>query len=381
VRSSTSTRPLAADANRQRLDVYLPFPTLVRIVAAGLAFVVLAGLLDVMRGVLVWTLGAVFLALAVEPLVHGLERRGLSRRSATLIVYLGVGVGVIAFLAAVLAPLALQVTNLVDDGPRILREIEHSAPVQDLDRRFHVIESVRSALSHAPDKAPDAAALLLGLTGTVFGVAVGLFTVFFIALFTTLELPQIRRLTVSLLPPERAEVTERRLDLLNRTVARYVGANLAVSGIASTVHFVALYLLGVPVALVLALLVGFFDLVPLVGATIGGIIVVGVALTQGLTVGLAALALVVIYQQVENHLIQPVIMGRGVDVSPLVVILSVLFGSALLGMLGAVLAIPAAASIQIWMRDALERRRQAMTAIREAEDRDEVADATHEYVV
>ncbi len=197
----------------------------------------------------------------------------------------------------------------------------------------------------------------------------GAVSVFFLALFTSFELPRITRGVLSLLPPDRAELVDTRIDDVNRVVARYVGANLAISAIAMVVHLIALELLGVPFAFVLAILVGLFDLVPLVGATIAGLIVVGVGFTQGVEVGIACLVLVVVYQQLENHVLQPVIMGKGVDISPVAVIFSILVGSALLGVLGALLAIPAAASLQLILGDVLWRRRYAMAhARREAEE-------------
>src|SRR6185436_4724527 len=164
--------------------------------------------------------------------------------------------------------------------PRAARVADAGA-VQDLDRRFHVLQSIRDVPTHAP----DAAGLLFGLTGTVFGLVIGAVSVFFLALFTSIELPRLTRGGLSLLPPETAVVVGDRLDDVNRVVARYVGANLAISVIAFAVHLVALEFLGVPFAFVLALLVGVFDLVPLIGATIAGVIVVGVGFTQGVGIG------------------------------------------------------------------------------------------------
>ncbi len=211
----------------------------------------------------------------------------------------------------------------------------------------------------------------------MFGLVFGTVTVVFLAVFASIELPRITRGALSLLPPDAAPVVEERIDDVNRIVSRYVGANLAISVIAFAVHLVALELLGVPFAFVLALLVGLFDLVPLVGATIAGLIVCGVGFTQGLQIGIATVVLVVVYQQIENHLLQPVIMGRGVDISPLAVMFSVLIGAALLGILGALLAIPAAATIQTALSDVLWRRRYAMvSARREAEQADEAQDDT-----
>lgn len=359
-----STIPAHEPERRAEVDVVLPARSIVRLILAGVGLVIAINLIDAIQGVLIWSLAAIFLVLALEPAIRLVERRGASRRLATMIVYLGAGLVLLGLLAAVLVPLAAQTRSLVDDLPAIADQLQRSSTVQDLDRRFQILDHLRDA----PSRAPDAAGVLFGLTGTVFGLLLGAVSVFFLALFGSLELPRIIRGGLSLLPPETAEQAEVRLDEVNHVVARYVGSNLAISAIAFAVHLVALELLGVPFAFVLALLVGLFDLVPLVGATIAGVIVCAVGFTQGVEVGLATVALVVIYQQLENHLLQPVIMGKGVEISPLAVIFSILIGSALLGVLGALLAIPAAASLQLAMSDVMWRRRFAMAAARRAAD-------------
>jgi predicted PurR-regulated permease PerM len=372
LRTTMTSAPGEPDAPRE-VQVVLPARSIFRLILAGVGLVIAINLVHAIQGVLIWSLAAIFLALALEPAIRLGERHGLSRRTATVGVYFGALGLVIGILAAILVPLASQTRSLVDDLPEIVNHLERSSVVQDLDRRFHVLDSLSSAQTHAP----DAAAILFGLTGTVFGLVLGAVSVFFLALFASIELPRITRGWLSLLPPETAGLVEVRIDDVNRVVARYVGSNLAISVIAVVVHLIALELLGVPFAFVLALLVGVFDLVPLVGATIAGVIVVGVGFTQGVDVGIATLVLVLVYQQVENHVIQPLIMGKGVEISPLAVIFSILVGSALLGVLGALLAIPAAASLQLALSDVLWRRRFAMAhARREALAEDEVADST-----
>ncbi len=151
---------------------------------------------------------------------------------------------------------------------------------------------------------------------------------------------------------------------ISETVARYVATNLAVSVFAGVVTWISLEILGVPFALVLALLMGLFDLLPLIGATLGGTIVVLVAtITTGITAGIIMIIVLVVYQQTENHLVQPIVMRRSVAVSPLIVIVSVLVGAALLGILGALLAIPVAGSVQILLRDVLAARRERVAEL------------------
>jgi|tagenome__1003787_1003787.scaffolds.fasta_scaffold20699665_2 predicted PurR-regulated permease PerM len=366
-------RPVPEDGRSDTVRVILPAATAVRLVATGVALVVAINLIHAIQGVLIWSLAALFLALALEPAIQFAERRGLKRTTATVTVYATGILVVLGVLAAVLIPLASQTRSLVDDGPRILNRIEHASVVQDLDRRFHVIKSAKDIPRHVP----DAAGLLFGLTGTVFGLLFGVVSVIFLAVFASIELPRMTRGGLSLLSPEAAPVVQERIGDVNRIVSRYVGANLAISVIAFAVHLVALEFLGVPFAFVLALLVGLFDLVPLVGATIAGLIVCGVGFTQGLEIGIATVVLVVVYQQIENHVLQPVIMGKNVDISPLAVAFSVLVGAALLGILGALLAIPAAATIQTALSGVVWRRRFAMVRERrQAEHAEEAQDDT-----
>ena len=139
-----------------------------------------------------------------------------------------------------------------------------------------------------------------------------------------------------------------------------------IATIAGVVTWTTLTLLGVPFAIVLALLVAFFDLIPLVGATVGAILAVAVAFTHSTSAGVTMLVVHLVYQQVENHVLQPMVARRSVDVSPVVVILSVLAGATLLGVLGALLAIPIAGSIQVALSETIEERRRTIAERRAA---------------
>ena len=179
----------------------------------------------------------------------------------------------------------------------------------------------------------------------------------FLTVFLLLELPSIGRSILSLLAPATAVRTKALTEDVNATVARYVAGALVIATLAGTTTLISSTLLGVPFPVVMAVLVALFDLIPLVGATIGGICVVAVAFTAGLVPGLVMLAVQLGYQQVENNVLQPLVMRRSVNVSGFTVLLAVLIGSSLLGVLGALLAIPVAGSVQIALREVLESRR------------------------
>jgi predicted PurR-regulated permease PerM len=206
--------------------------------------------------------------------------------------------------------------------------------------------------------------------------------VLFLTLFLLLEMPKITDFLLGLIDPVRAERLTEIQSEINTAVSRYVAANLFVSVICALVTGISLYILGVPFVLVLALLSGFFDIVPLVGATIGGVIVCLVAFAHSTTAGIAMVIIYNVYQQIENHLIQPLVMKRSVQVSPFITLVAVLIGAALLGFVGAILAIPAAASIQIALREVLEDRRRRIDAVRQLLESEEShpQDSTHSYL-
>src|SRR3954468_1216080 len=182
-------RPVSDDGRSDTVRVILPAATVVRLILAGVGLVLAIHLINAIQGVLIWSLAALFLALAMEPAIRFAERRGLKRSTATVTVYAGGVLAVLGVLAAVLIPLASQTRSLIDDGPRIVDRIERASVVQDLDRRFHVLKSVHDIPTHVP----DAAGLLFGLTGTVFGLVFGTVTVVFLAVFASIELPRMVR--------------------------------------------------------------------------------------------------------------------------------------------------------------------------------------------
>jgi predicted PurR-regulated permease PerM len=162
--------------------------------------------------------------------------------------------------------------------------------------------------------------------------------------------------------PEHSQARWRRVgDDVYRTVGGYVTGNILISLIAGASITVVLLIMGVPYAVALGLLVAFLDLIPLAGATIAGVIVAVVAFVHSIPAGIVAVAFFVIYQQIENHFLQPVIYGRTVQLSPLAVLVSVLVGAELAGILGALAAIPVAGAIQVVVRDQLAARRGLVT--------------------
>jgi predicted PurR-regulated permease PerM len=185
-------------------------------------------------------------------------------------------------------------------------------------------------------------------------------TVLFLTLFLLFELPAMSRGVLSMLPDERADRVRRIGADVNRSVGGYVLGNLAISFIAGATIGLSLWILGVPYAAALAVLMGVFDLVPLVGATIGALAAIGVAFaTQGVTAGIVMIVVNVVYQQIENHILQPLVYRRTVQLSAFLVLVAVLLGGELMGVLGALVAIPVAGSIQLIVRELRQEARVA----------------------
>ena len=354
-----------SDPNR-RLEVTISTRTLLRLLLVGTGFIALAFLLWEIRTVLQLVLISTFLALALNPIVSVLERRLGNRRGiAAVIVVLVLILLVFAFLAALLTPLYNELRSLATRAPVLIDDLSTWRPFAEFDRRYNFIVRLQEAASQYSSRLPATADSLLGVaTAVVTGFGKAL-TVLFMTLFLLLEIPRFLRATTELLHPGHADRSHEMFEQINGTVARWTAGVLLISTIAGAVTGVTAWILGVPFALALALLVAVLDVIPLIGATIGSIIVVLVAFTHSLTAGIVMLVLAVVYQFLENHIIQPVVMRKSIDVSPFVVLVSVLAGASLLGIIGALLAIPIAGSAQVVLRRLLEGRRERVSAERQ----------------
>ncbi len=332
--------------NQQRVVVDVPVRTVVKVLTVALAFLALIQVLSAVRDVLVWLAVASFLAIALTPAVR-FARQWLSHTLAVLTVFGGLVLLIVTVAALVVVPLATQADDLVAAAPGYLEELNRNSTIRDLDGRYQILERAQSQISGAPRAA-------FGVLGSVVSGLVATVTVLFLTLFLMLEMPALSSFALSLMKPEAADRARLLAEEINRTVGGYVAGNLVISLIAGTVTSVSLFILDVPSWLALGVVMALFDLVPLVGATIGAVIVTGVAFAAGgLVPGLVMLAVNVVYQQVENNFIQPMVYRRTVQLSAFVILVAVLLGGALLGIIGALVAIPVAGSIQLLVRHML----------------------------
>jgi len=322
-------------------------------------------LLFLVRSVVGLVFIALFLSVALGPPVDFFARRRVPlvgrlvpRGLAILVVYALIGLTVFGVGLLVVPPIVTQVNSFAAKAPDYLNQVTKNKTLAKYDRRYHVTQKLREQASKLPAKLSKAAGALRDVTVGVFSALVQLITVLTIAFFLLLDGERIAGFLFGLARPQTESRAREIAEDIYRAVSGYVAGNLVISLIAGTTTYVVLSVLGVPFSVPLSVLMAFLDLIPLVGATIGAVLIGIVTLFNDFptaTIVWAVAALV--YQQLENNVIQPIVYKRTVDVHPLVVIISILIGAALLGVLGALVAIPVAGALQIVVRDLWRRRR------------------------
>jgi predicted PurR-regulated permease PerM len=309
----------------------------------------------VARHVLSWLLIALFLTLALNPAVEFFQRHGLRRRGSASAVTFLLAIAAVAGLGFLFVPtLVDQVNAFANKAPDYVSDLTHGrGRLGFLETRYHIVERVKHAVqSGGVSRLTVGAGAALTVTKSVLTAVVATLTIVFMTFFMLLEGPDwMERLYGTL--PEHDQPRWRGVGRdIYRTVGGYVTGNLLISLIAGVSSGLVLWLVGVPFAVALGLVVAILDLIPLAGATIAAVIVVLVALAaQGLTAALIVLAFFLVYQQLENHAIQPLVYGRTVQLSPLAVLVSVLVGAQIAGVLGALAAIPVAGALQVLLVD------------------------------
>jgi predicted PurR-regulated permease PerM len=312
-------------------------------------------LVYLLRRPITWVLIAVFLAVALSAPVNRLNRH-MRRGFAITLVYIGLLLIPIGIAAVVVPPFVNQVNSLVDDLPGYVADIQDFAQrnptLRTLEQNYDIVGNLRQQAERLPARIGDAAGVL---SDVGLGVVNSLFQLVTILVLTAFLLGSGRRWVdhaLELQPPDRRESLRAAADHMAAAVGGYVGGALAQATVAAVSAYIVLSILGVPFAAPLAVIIFLTDLVPLVGATIGSVLVGIVTLFNDFPTDTIVWAVwSILYQQIENNFIQPQIQRRAVNVHPFVVLVAVLFGSTLLGVLGALLAIPVAASVQIAIRE------------------------------
>ena len=329
-----------------------------RTVVIVVCVVVSLYLIYLVRRPLGWLFIATFLAVALAGPVNFLERR-MRRGLAITLVYLGLLAVPVALGALIVPPLVNEASNLAEEAPQYARDVtsfvNENQRLRELDQDYDLTGKLSEEAGKLPEKLGGAAGTLrdLGL-----GIVNSIFALVTILILTAFILGSGRRWIeagLRYLPEDRAQRIERVLRRSATAVGNYVAGALAQATLAGVLSYIVLSILGVPFAAPLALIVFFLDLIPLVGATIGAVLVGVVTVFANFpTATIVWVIWSIVYQQVENNLIQPQIQKRAVDINPFLVVVAVLFGATLLGVIGALVAVPVAASIQIAVREYLD---------------------------
>ncbi len=318
------------------------------------ACAVLAGLyvLYVLREVLLLAALALFVAVALSAPVNWVQRHArLPRAAAIGVVYLAL-VGFVALLGfIVVPPLVEQVEALARQVPRYVRELNENGTFRRWDEEYHIFSELQAQAGKLPSILAAAAGELETVTiGAAERIAETI-AILAIAFLLLLDAPNAMEWVYRRFDPDRRERVRRLAGQASSAIGGYCAGVFAIATLAGFVSFLAMEVLGIPFSVPLAVQMAFFALLPLVGSAIGALIIAAVAVFDGPATALAWLAFFIVYQQVETHVLSPFIYHRTVAMKPVFVIVSVLAGASLLGILGALLAIPAAATIQILVQE------------------------------
>lgn len=303
------------------------------------------------RQVLVFLVVALVFASSLKPYVDALERRGLHRGLAILILYIGVLIGLGLLLYAVVPPLVREGTALVTHLPQYIdqfeawrTEAEANVPILSfLPHPGQLLDSVSQVL---PSVATGALQFTLGFAG----VLAGTLSVFVIAFYWLLERDHIQRRWLGLLPPPRRRRAERVWEEMEARVGGWLRGQLVLCGAVGLMSLIGLSLLGVRYAVFLAVLAGLTEAIPTIGPVLAAIPAILVAFTESPLLAAAVLGLYILVQQSENNILVPKIMERAVGISPLTVLVSMLVGATLLGIAGIILAVPVASAIHVLLQ-------------------------------
>ncbi len=345
--SGTGARP----ALMFRWGVYVSLGVLAVLAAAAAVYTT--------RAVLVRVLIALFIAISLDPAVRALTRRGVRRSLAVLVIFLVAGGLAAAFLVSVIPAMVHQFQSLVHDFPGYIASLsDRSARFRQLTDRFHLTSKVQDLLASLPGRLGGG---VLGFTRRLFGALFDTLTVVVLAIYFMADMPRLRHNAMRLFPRAHRVQAGRVADVMVDKVGSYMIGNLLISLAAGLASFAVFAALGMPFAVPLAFAVAVCDLIPMIGATLGAVICVLAALltTELWPTTVVVAIFFVVYQQVENYFIAPRILRSTVSLSAAAVLLAGLIGGTVLGLIGALMAIPVAAGLKVVLAERLQVRDSA----------------------
>jgi predicted PurR-regulated permease PerM len=309
--------------------------------------------------VLIQIVVALFLAAGLNPVVAFFERRGLRRGLAVLTVIVGVLVALTLFVVAFVPVITDQVASISAKAPEWFESAQRNNQVERLDEQFQLMDKIKDYVAKG-DFAGSVFGGVLGFGLAVLGVLANTFVVTVLTLYFLSSLDKTKRALYKLAPESRRERVTKLGDRVIEGVGGYVSGAFVVAACAGITSLIFLFVVGLgEYAVALAFVVALLDVIPMIGATIGAVIVTAIGFAEDPKIGLACLVFYLVYQQVENYLIYPRVMSKSVDVPGSVTVIAALIGAALLGVIGALLAIPTAAALLMLTREVFIRKQDA----------------------
>jgi putative heme transporter len=351
------------DPGARRVELILPFRTILLVAAAAMVLAAFVAIGDTFLIVFV----GIFLALVFEyPVRFVMAKTRLSRGLAATVTVLGAALAVTLLGLLLLVPLVGGVRDYLQDLPETIQSLRESGELDFLGDTG-AAENVQSGADTVAASVPDAIQSVLGIAGDFFTLFLAAFTILFICLFLLSDIANLKRSLASVLMPGEDERWLAVWERVTESVSRWAIGVVVIATIAGTTQGVTAWLLGSSYAIALGVIAGLLDMIPNLGATLAGFILVPTLWAEeGLTAAIIMLVVVLVYQQVENNILTPKIQGKAVNLSGFFIIVAVtLFGS-LLGVLGALTAVPLAATVQIFAQELTKARRERVAAAKAA---------------
>jgi predicted PurR-regulated permease PerM len=343
----------------RRVELLLPMRTLLLVVALIGLVVAFAAIGDTFLVVFI----GIFLALVFEyPVRFVMAKTKMSRGLAATVTVLGTAVLVAGLFIVLLVPLVGSVRDFLQQLPATVQQLRDSGELSWLGDSG-AAENVQEGAQQISVSVPDAISAVLGVAGSFFGVFLAAFTILFICLFLLSDIANLKRALASVLMPGDDERWLAVWERITTSVSRWAIGVVVIATIAGTIQGTTAWLLGSSFAVALGVIAGLLDMIPNIGATIAGFILVPTLWAEeGITAAVIMLVVVLVYQQVENNILTPKIQGKAVDLSGFFIIVAVTLFGALLGVLGALTAVPLAATVQIFVQELTKARREKVAS-------------------
>jgi predicted PurR-regulated permease PerM len=350
---------VAGNEGRREVEVSVSIRTILVVAAIVAVAFALASIGKVLLLIFVST----FSVAVLSPVVDAMERRHpWGRALCATVLVLGIAIGGIGLVLVLLQAIVDGVRHFSDDLPALVDKARHSDLGGLINGQSNALDVLKTHTSDITSGLGRASGGLVHVGVSAFGVVTLVFSVTFLTLFGLIDEPRVRGAIGTLLYRDSRQRYEQIMDRIIKTTSRYMLGNVAISVICGTVYGITAVILGLPHAFALAVIAGILDLIPNVGALLAGIIIGIVALSVSLGALIAFVIVIIVYQQIENYVLQPTIIGRAAQVSGFIVLVSVLVFGALFGVIGAIIGVPIAAAIQIIVEELTADRRARIAA-------------------